>query len=270
MRPRLCGSPRVLPVRLFPGASGGLAHRPSPSRNSSRFSLPSGRLSFRVPSARPPRRAFARRRHLPRVSALPSTSLRRSQSVERSTAPLAPTPVFSTVRRLLQRSLRACFVPLPSSGLGLVQGSVLSVQPSAPLGLIPPLPFSSGALTCKQAATPRRLDSDVLLHTKPLASGLVFSQTIGLRPSSSFVLLQVHLKPASSVSCPRSLMPLPRGSTSARFQPQTWIPRLRCIRPARAFRTFHSYSFKELEPRPTEIRRSLHAADRSAHRAASG
>jgi hypothetical protein len=240
MRPRLCGSPRVLPARLFPCASGGLAHRPSPRRNSSRFSLPSGRLSFRVPSVLPPRRAFTRRRYLPRVSALPSTPPRCSHFVARSTAPLAPTPVFSTVRRLLQRSLRACFVPLPSSGLSLVQGFCPLRAAFSPLRLVPPLPFSSSALPCKQAATRKRLGSDVLLHTKPLAPGPVFSRTSGLRPSSSFVLPQVHLKPASAVPCSRSLMPLPRGSTSAHCQPQTWSSRCRSLRPARAFRTFHS------------------------------
>lgn len=119
--------------------------------------------------------------------------------------------MLSTVRRLLPHSLRACFIPQPSPGLSLVQGLVHLAQPSAFIRLVPPLPFSPGTLACKQAATHQHLDSDVLLHTRPLASGSVISLPSGLLPSSSFVLPQVHLMSAGTVTCPRTLMSLPLG-----------------------------------------------------------
>jgi hypothetical protein len=150
---------------------------------------------------------------------------------------------------LSQRSLRACFISQPGPGRFLVQGSVLSVQPSSFVSSVPPLPFSLRALTCKQAATHTRLDSDVLLHTKPLASRIGVSLPGGLRPSSSFMLLQVHRIPAKPVPCLRTLMPLPSkdGSPSAHFQCPTWKLCCHRFRPARAFRTFHTNLSKSWE-----------------------
>lgn len=117
-----------------------------------------------------------------------------------------PSSVISTVRRLLQGSLRACFIPQPSPGPCLVQGLVHFVQHSAFIRLSTPLPFDPRALTCKQAATHRHLDSDVLLHTKPLAIGLVFSRASGCSPlrvfcSPRFILRQRRQLPADERSC---------------------------------------------------------------------
>jgi hypothetical protein len=68
------------------------------------------------------------------------------------------------------------------------------------------LPFNLHALTCKQAATREHLDSDVLLHTKPLAIGLVFSRPAGCFPlrvfcSPRFIYRQRRQLPASDRSC---------------------------------------------------------------------
>ena len=123
-RPRLFGSPWVHLVRLFPCASSGLARQPSPDcTDTFWFSLPSSGLSFRVPSTQSLRCAFARRDYL--LGLLPSSRHHCVAPIrEASTAPLARTPVISTVRTLLQRNLRACFIPQPSPGPFLVQGVV--------------------------------------------------------------------------------------------------------------------------------------------------
>jgi hypothetical protein len=115
-----------------------------------------------------------------------------------STAPLAPSSVFSTARRLLQRGLRACFIPQPDSGPSLVQGFVHFVQPSALIRLDAPMPLSIRTLTCKQAATHEHLDSDVLFHTKPLFTGLVISLPHDRAPLRVRLLLQVTQAPATT------------------------------------------------------------------------
>jgi hypothetical protein len=158
------------PVCLFPCASGRLAHRPSSNRTDTFwFSLPSSKLSFRVPSIQSLRCTFVRRDYLLWVSALFSTPPRRAQFCRTSTVLLAWPPVFSTVRRLPQRDLQACFILQPSSGPLLVQGFDHLVQPSVFIRLSTPLPLSIPTLTCKQAATYEHLDSDVLLHTRALS-----------------------------------------------------------------------------------------------------
>jgi len=90
--------------------------------------------------------------------------------------------VFSTVGLLLQPDLRACFIPQPSPGLSLVQGFVHPAQPSTVILPVPPMSLSVRTLTCKQAATYEHLDSDVLLHTRPLATSSVFSLPCGRSP----------------------------------------------------------------------------------------
>jgi len=157
------------PTCLFPCTLRGLAHRPSPNRTDTlRFSLPSGKLFYRVPSIRSLPCTFVRGNYL--LGFLPSS---RHHHIPPNTqtfhCPLASPPVLSTVRRLLQCDLRACFIPQPSSGHLLVQGFVHFMQHSILVRLITPLPLSSRTLTCKQAATHERLDFDVLLHTKPLS-----------------------------------------------------------------------------------------------------
>jgi hypothetical protein len=140
------------------------------------------RLLFRVPSILSLRCAFARRDYL--LGFLPFLDTITSLPIicEASTASLARTTAFSTVRSLLQHDLRVYFIPQPSLGLSLVQGLVHFVQPSTFIRSVPPLPFSIRTLTCKQAATYEHLDSDVLLHTKPRVISSVFSLPNGRSP----------------------------------------------------------------------------------------
>jgi len=142
---------------------------------------------------------------------------------------LAPAPVFSTVRRLLQEGLRAYFIPQPSSGLFLVQGFDPSVQPSDFISLVPPMPLSLRMLTCRArpAATYRRLDSDVLLHTKSLSTGSVISLPHGRTPLRVCLLLQAIPTPAKMSSSPSSthaVAPTNGRSTSAHCRRRTRAP----------------------------------------------
>jgi hypothetical protein len=228
----------------------GLAHRPSPKRNSFRFSLPSSGLSFRVPSAWSPLRAFTLRSYL--LGSVPSSRHHRvtPNNAERSTALLAPSPVFSTVRRLLLRSLRACFIPQPSPGLSLVQGLIHPVQPSA---------FSDWLRPCRSTRArspasrlPRsRASTPTFCSTRSrsppvwcLASPAVCSP-LRVSCSSRFTWCQRGQLPVLERSCRccsafsrdlrGGLVQMPRRSTSAHFRRQTWMPRLRSALPARAF-----------------------------------
>jgi len=170
------------------------------------------RLFFRVPSVQSPRCFFERRAtylgSCPRL-----TSPHCTHAAKRPPSCWRPPPVISTVRRLLQCGLRACFIPQPSSGPCLVQGFVHFVRPSAFIKLVTPLPFNVRALTCKQAATHEHLDSDALLHTKPLAVGLVFSRASGCSPlrvfcSPRFIYRRRRQLPVCDRSCRFLFAPL--------------------------------------------------------------
>jgi hypothetical protein len=240
------------------------------------------RLLFRVPSILSLRCAFARRDYLLGFLPFPDTITSLPIICEASTASLARTTAFSTVRSLLQHDLRVYFIPQPSLGLSLVQGLVHFVQPSTFIRSVPPLPFSIRTLTCKQAATYEHLDSDVLLHTRALPFGSVISLSNRRLPSSSFLLLQVHPTPAKTVTCSRTLMTFPpsrfhllRGEgfcgTDARLQRISddglGCFRCRSFRPARAFRTFLTYLSKShgtLRPTALTLRSLALASTRRA------
>jgi len=158
--------------------------------------------------------------------------------------------------------LRACFITQPSTGPFLVQGFIHFVQPAVFIRLATPMSLSIRTLTCKQVATHERLDSDVLLHTKPLSNRLVFSRPAGRSPlrvfcssrsshtsENSYLSPSAHVVSASTFHAPpKRNVSSHRTATPAPFQRKTWMLRCRSFRPARAFRTFLIYFVKEPKP----------------------
>jgi hypothetical protein len=206
-RPRLFGSPRVpWGVCFRTRLRDWLVNRPRSVVF--RFSLPSCRLSFRVPSSQLPLCAFARRATC--LGFCPPSDIT-------SSLPSAEPPRLSWRHPRCSQPLdgfcdEACELVSSRSQIqdsSLVQGFVSLVQPSAFIRLDAPMPLSVRALTCEQAATYEHLDSDVLFHTKSLATGSVVSLPNGRAPLRVLLLLQVTQASAMTVARPRSLMPLP-------------------------------------------------------------
>jgi hypothetical protein len=230
----------------------GLARRPFPVRISTFwFSLPSCRLSFRVPSSQPPLCAFARRATClgsrpPSDITSPLPIVEPPQLDWRHPRRSQPLDGFCDGARELVSSRSQIQDSFSFRGLSTF------VQPSAFIRLATPLPFSIRTLTCEQAATHEHLDFDVFLHTKPLSMGSAISLPDGRAPLRVRLLLQAN--PTSAMTAyPSSIAhavalaswPTLRGEhTSTRALDFSAFPTLASssclqdLRPARAFRTF--------------------------------
>jgi len=202
------------PTCLFPCTLRGLAHRPSPNRTDTlRFSLPSGKLFYRVPSIRSLPCTFVRGNYL--LGFLPSSRHHHIPPKSQTFQSLLASPsVFSTVRRLLQYDLRACFIPQPSLGHLLVQGFIPFEQLSILIGLncthaveIPHAHLQAGC----HARAPRLRCFTPLQSRVPIGS--VISLPGGRAPLRVHLLPQVHLTPAKAVTCSRALVSFPPKSS---------------------------------------------------------
>lgn len=99
------------------------------------------------------------------------------------------------------------------------ESRTLARSGDCPLRAAPPLssngacPLAVGAdeLTRKRAATPRRLDFEAFLHTKPRVRSSVVSLAPDRAPLRVWLLLQVSQPPATSVPRRRTLMTFQRS-----------------------------------------------------------